>query len=786
MADWVIVVDDDEMNLKMAGHILSRAHMRVTAMKSGEALIDYTSKNEVPDLILLDVKMPGMDGFETLAALRETNEGKDVPVIFLTADENEGTEAKGLQLGATDYIRKPFNPDVLVRRVKGTITTHNQMRSFEIEATIDKLTGFYNKNASDEKITKMCLEETGTLMVIDLDSFKLVNDIYGHEMGDRVLVAFSKILKENMQFPAVFGRFGGDEFLLFAKNMKREDDVAKYSDEVNAQILSQAHELMGDEMSIPLGASIGAISVPDYGTDFNELFKMCDRALYNTKNNGKHGYSFYKGENDETAINSEDVSLSMLTKILEERSIPRNAMWMGEEAFGNVYKYMARYMERYRGTAYKMLFTAKFAHKSLSKAEKEEIMLVLRKLLQESLRNSDIMMQIGENHFFLMLPEINDYNVNRVTQRIIQAWKSNEYGKLAKLEVETESVNNRANDRHVDENKKGLVAVACDELVNLEFIKEALEEKGYDVNLSRGGKELIEYIENNMVDIIVIASDMNDLSGLKTIEGIRNMGGAIRHTPIILVSEDDSMIEQRALELGVTDFINLPISKEKACIRIANILRLSYLDNHLEQELERKKEENEQLSMHIIKALAYSIDAKDRYTNGHSSRVAEYSKEIASRLGYNEEEQNEIYIIGLLHDVGKIGIPDAIINKPDKLDDAEFAVIKKHPVIGTQILETITEMPNLSNGARWHHERYDGHGYPDGLVGNDIPEVARIIAVADAYDAMTSNRSYREPLTQEKVRMEIEEGMGTQFDPVVAAVMLEMMDEDKGFDMREK
>ena len=118
MADWVIVVDDDEMNLKMAGHILSRAHMRVTAMKSGEALIDYTSKNEVPDLILLDVKMPGMDGFETLAALRETNEGKDVPVIFLTADENEGTEAKGLQLGATDYIRKPFNPDVLVRRVK--------------------------------------------------------------------------------------------------------------------------------------------------------------------------------------------------------------------------------------------------------------------------------------------------------------------------------------------------------------------------------------------------------------------------------------------------------------------------------------------------------------------------------------------------------------------------------------------------------------------------------------------------------------------------------------------
>ena len=142
-------------------------------------------------------------------------------------------------------------------------------------------------------------------------------------------------------------------------------------------------------------------------------------------------------------------------------------------------------------------------------------------------------------------------------------------------------------------------------------------------------------------------------------------------------------------------------------------------------------------------------------------------------------------MIGLLHDVGKIGVPDAIINKKERLTDEEYDVIKKHPVIGKQILETIKEMPNLSSGARWHHERFDGKGYPDGLAGEDIPEVARIIAVADAYDAMTSKRSYRDTLPQDKVREELINCSGTQFDPRFAQVMVELIDEDKDYQMRE-
>ena len=207
-----------------------------------------------------------------------------------------------------------------------------------------------------------------------------------------------------------------------------------------------------------------------------------------------------------------------------------------------------------------------------------------------------------------------------------------------------------------------------------------------------------------------------------------------------------------------------------------------YFGYRIEQHNNQKVEE---LNMEVVSALAEAIDAKDAYTNGHSSRVAKYSRMIAEKLGFPENEQNELYMMGLLHDVGKIGVPDGVINKPDRLTDEEFAIIKTHPVIGGKILESIKQNPRLATGARWHHERYDGRGYPDGLAGEEIPEEARIIAVADAYDAMTSTRSYRGAMTQEKVRSEIEKGLGTQFDPRFGQVMLGIIDEDTEFTMRE-
>ena len=199
---------------------------------------------------------------------------------------------------------------------------------------------------------------------------------------------------------------------------------------------------------------------------------------------------------------------------------------------------------------------------------------------------------------------------------------------------------------------------------------------------------------------------------------------------------------------------------------------------------EQKKEHT--LFEQTAEALATAIDAKDKYTHGHSARVAMYSTQIAREAGKSDEECERVYFAALLHDVGKIGVPDAIINKDGRLTDEEFAQIKLHPVYGNQILSSIQQSPYLSIGAHYHHERVDGRGYPEGLKGSDIPDIARIIAVADAYDAMTSKRSYRDPIPQQKVREELLKGMGTQFDSQYAKIMLHLIDLDIEYSMRER
>lgn len=198
-----------------------------------------------------------------------------------------------------------------------------------------------------------------------------------------------------------------------------------------------------------------------------------------------------------------------------------------------------------------------------------------------------------------------------------------------------------------------------------------------------------------------------------------------------------------------------------------------------EQDIKCETEKNKELTTDMIKALVKTIDAKDPYTNGHSIRVAEYTRMLAEQTYTDSDELHNIYNIALLHDIGKIGIPDNIINKPGKLTDEEFKVIKGHT------LSEIKSAPELIYGAKYHHERYDGKGYPCGLKGEEIPEISAIIAVADAYDAMTSNRSYRKLLPQETVKQEIEKGLGTQFNPKWGKIMLKLIEKDKDYKMHQ-
>ena len=331
------------------------------------------------------------------------------------------------------------------------------------------------------------------------------------------------------------------------------------------------------------------------------------------------------------------------------------------------------------------------------------------------------------------------------------------------------------------------VVVVDDDIMNLKMAGRILSTNNMRVTALKSGQALLDYIkENETPDLILLDINMPGMDGFETLKKLREQEVGQEEIPVIfLTANDDEDSETRGLSLGAMDFIKKPFVPEVLTLRVRHIIDLIRLQRNLSQEVEKKTEENEKLFMHVVHSLADAIDAKDTYTNGHSGRVAKYSKEIARRYGYSEKAQSDIYMMGLLHDVGKIGVPDAVINKPAKLTDEEFAMIKNHPAMGSRILKNIKEMPALATGARWHHEKYGGGGYPDGLSGNDIPEEARIIAVADAYDAMSSRRSYRDVLPQEVVRGEIEKGKGTQFDPKFADIMLSMIDEDTEYTLKE-
>lgn len=191
----------------------------------------------------------------------------------------------------------------------------------------------------------------------------------------------------------------------------------------------------------------------------------------------------------------------------------------------------------------------------------------------------------------------------------------------------------------------------------------------------------------------------------------------------------------------------------------------------------RSHEDYRMVTQQALETIANIIDAKDKYTKGHSIRVATFSREIARRAGMSPEEQERIFYIGLLHDIGKIGIPDEILNKPDSLTDEEFEIIKKHPQIGNEILQNFTAVEGISEGAKYHHERMDGKGYNNHIQGEDIPKMVRIISVADTYDAITSDRSYRKAFPDEKAIAILRQAAGTQLDPDYIEIAVSMIQE---------
>ena len=336
------------------------------------------------------------------------------------------------------------------------------------------------------------------------------------------------------------------------------------------------------------------------------------------------------------------------------------------------------------------------------------------------------------------------------------------------------------------------VLVVDDEVTNLRQANQILVSEGMRVSAAKSGEQALAFLEGNKPDLILMDVHMTGIDGFETIRRIK-AEESTREIPIILLTADeDQDTETKALRAGAMDFIKKPFIPDVLILRAKHTIELTRLQKNLTAEVEKKtaeiieqKERVSRMAMQIVQTLSGAIDIKDPYTKGHSERVAKYAQEIARRAGYSKERLTQMHIMALFHDIGKLLIPDSIIKKPGKLSSEEYAEIKKHPEIGANILKNITEIPNIAVGAHWHHERYDGKGYPDGLAGENIPEEARIIAVADCYDAITSHRSYRDMLTQKAVREKIEKDKGLQFDPRFADIMLAIIDDDRNYDLHE-
>ena len=789
MAYWIIVVDDDTANLQMAGHILSRNDMRVTALRSGRALLDYVGSKGLPSLILLDINMPGMDGFETLEKLRawEKEQGRDeTPVIFLTADEGTDTEQHGFEAGVSDYIRKPFNPDILLRRINNIVAKQDKINTLRAEATTDKLTGLLNKAAALTELSQLCAVQDGVLMMIDLDSFKLVNDIYGHEMGDRVLISFSRLISENVPAGSKCARIGGDEFTAFCAGMKDEADIAQLAALLNDRMQAEAKEMMGADMDIPLGASVGAVLVPEFGRDYESLLKLADKALYAVKQNGKHGYALYSSEaitEKDTGINSIENDLLTISTIIGERNIPNSAQRLDKEIFSSVYQYIMRYIVRNQRKACKVLFNIS-SSAGTDNEKYEELCAGFGEHIKNKLRKSDILMRNRYNQYFVLLADIHEASISNVISQILKSWRE-QNGEAITVSYVTEFVggvhgyNERAKEKRI--------LVVDQSVADLKETGAILSGGGFYVTALRSGEALLEHLKENLPDLILLAAELPGMDGFETVRNIKQSGGELADIPILMMSgQADPEFEKAGLSLGVIDFMEKPLHKELTLNRVRHAVELVALRRSLSSEAEKRTRESKQAFLNVLCAFGEVIDAKTCFAAGHSLRVAEYAGEIAKRAGMNVEQQTNIYMAALLHDVGKLSVPDEVNGKPAKLSAEEQEAMKKHTAFGADALERITSLPLLASAARWHHERFEGGGYPDGLSGESIPDEARIIAVADAYAAMTSKRPYRDMLPQSAVRAELEQGKGTQFDPVFTDIMLAMMEEDTEYTMKEE
>ena len=283
------------------------------------------------------------------------------------------------------------------------------------------------------------------------------------------------------------------------------------------------------------------------------------------------------------------------------------------------------------------------------------------------------------------------------------------------------------------------ILVVDDDAANRELLAENLENEGYRVDHAENGEvALARLAVGNTFDLVLLDVMMPGIDGYAVCERIKRAEHT-RLLPVVMVTAlDDREDKIRGIEAGADDFLRKPFDRAELLLRTKACVRAKRLTDDLEQ------------AESILIALSNAIEAKDAYTEGHAERVGHYAVEIGKQLGLGPDALRNLRLGGVLHDIGKIGVPEQILNKPGPLDDEEWRVMKRHPEIGDRICRPLHSLRGVLPIIRSHHERPDGSGYPDGLRGEDVPLEARIVGIADIYDALATTRSYKRSFSRER------------------------------------
>ena len=315
----------------------------------------------------------------------------------------------------------------------------------------------------------------------------------------------------------------------------------------------------------------------------------------------------------------------------------------------------------------------------------------------------------------------------------------------------------------------------------LDSLKVVLKRNGYNLTCYENPLDAIEALKAEHFDLLLLDFIMDELHGDQVVAEIRKFD--LNLYILLLTGHKDLAPPLETLkQLDIQGYCEKSDNLDQLLLLIESALKSvdqMHIISDINEELKDKNDELEKAYLDTIGILRQTVEAKDPYTRGHSDRVSDYSVLIGTKMGLDENTIHTLKIGGLFHDIGKIGIPDSILLKESKLDNEEYSQIKNHPSIGAHILGDVDMFKDIMPMVLHHHERYDGRGYPSQLEGENIPLIARIAAIADTFDAMTSKRSYRDALPLDVVIAEIEKCSGTQFDPKIAPIFVDILKNEK-------